>query len=239
MGIRFLLPDQAENARHLPELVVDQRYEGIPGVSLGGYVAGLAAQASIPRPSSRYQRLSLPDRAGGDGCFISTRNHGSRVDHARRGRAGSEHYPGFTHSFFPNCFTCGPKRSPGDGLRIFPGPVEARPVVASLWEPPSSVWKADRTVASEFLWAALDCPAIWGQIVHGGAQAGDRGVTGRQELHQHEPIRGDATSIVVGWPLERQGGKIIAGAAIFSESGQLLVEARQTMIATVTGGLCV
>jgi hypothetical protein len=70
--------------------------------------------------------------------------------------------------------------------------------VASLWEPPSSVWKADRTVASEFLWAALDCPAIWGQIV-------------------------------------RQGGKIIAGAAIFSESGQLLVEARQTMIATQAG----
>src|SRR5260370_11552232 len=90
-------------------------------------------------------------------------------------------------------------------------PGSITPGEAKLDPSTTPVWKADRTVASEFLWAALDCPAIWGQIVHGGAQAGDRAVTGRQELHQHEPIRGDATSIVVGWPLERQGGKIIAG----------------------------
>jgi len=85
------------------------------------------------------------------------------------------------------------------------------------------------------LWAALDCPAIWGHVVHGGAQADDRAVSGRLELHQHAPVQGDAPSIVVGWPIERQGRKIIAGAAIFSESGKLLVEARQTMILTQNG----
>jgi hypothetical protein len=108
-------------------------------------------------------------------------------------------------------------------------------VVATLWQPPPSVWQADRTVAPEFLWAALDCPAIWGQIVHGGSEPDDRAVSGRLELHQYAPVRGDATSIVVGWPIEREGRKIIAGAAIFSESGQLLVEARQTMILTKAG----
>jgi len=83
--------------------------------------------------------------------------------------------------------------------------------------------------------AALDCPAIWGQVVHGGGEPDDRAVSGRLALHQHAPVRGDATSIVVGWPIERQGRKIIAGAAIFSECGQLLAEARQTMIITQAG----
>jgi hypothetical protein len=40
---------------------------------------------------------------------------------------------------------------------------------------------------------------------------------------------------VVGWPVERQGRKVIAGAGIFSESGRLLVEARQTLILTERG----
>jgi hypothetical protein len=40
---------------------------------------------------------------------------------------------------------------------------------------------------------------------------------------------------VVGWPIERQGRKIFIGAAIFSESGRLLVESRQTLILTPSG----
>lgn len=108
-------------------------------------------------------------------------------------------------------------------------------MVAALWHPLPSVWQADHTVASEFLWAALDCPAIWGHLLHGAAEPDDRAVSGWLALHQLEAVRGDATSIAVGWPIERQGRKIIAGAAIFSESGQLLVEARQIMILTQGG----
>jgi hypothetical protein len=40
---------------------------------------------------------------------------------------------------------------------------------------------------------------------------------------------------VVGWAIERQSRKVFAGAAIFSGSGQLLAEARQTMILTQNG----
>lgn len=118
---------------------------------------------------------------------------------------------------------------------IFPGPVDGRPVVAALWHPPAAVRQADGTVASQFLWAALDCPAIWGHIVHGGAGLDDRAVTGRLALNQREPIRGDTNHIVVGWPIARDGRKVIAGAAIFSEAGDLLVESRQTMILTDRG----
>jgi hypothetical protein len=237
----------------LPEFAIDMLYEGIPGVSLGGYVAGVAAKELGPSvavtlikavPPGSTVALERSDsevllRVDGDlaatavpSQLETTAPEPVSPDVAERAAEG---YPGFTHHFFPNCFTCGPGRASGDGLRIFPGPVEGRPVVATLWRPPSSVWRTDRTVAPEFLWAALDCPAIWGHIVHGGPQADDRAVTGRLELHQHAPVRGDETSIVVGWPIERQGRKIIAGAAIFSESGQLLVEARQTMILTQNG----
>jgi hypothetical protein len=237
----------------LDELEIDKRYEGIPGVTLGGYVAGLAARelgpsvavtlskAVPPGSTVTFERSESQVLLRVDGEVAATavpsqlETSGPEAVSAEAAEPASERYLGFTHHFFPNCFTCGPGRASGDGLRIFPGPVEGRPVVATRWRPPPSLWRADRTVASEFLWAALDCPAIWGQIVHGGAGADDRAVSGRLELHQHAPVPGDATSVVVGWPIARQGRKIIAGAGIFSESGQLLVESRQTMILTDLG----
>ena len=113
--------------------------------------------------------------------------------------------------------------------------MDGRSLVAAAWHPPTWTHRADGSVAPEILWAALDCSAIWGHIVHGGAAADDRAVSGRLALHQHGPVAGDGPSIVVGWPIERQGRKIFAGAAIFSESGRLLVESRQTMILTEHG----
>ncbi len=154
---------------------------------------------------------------------------------AREAGRASESYPGLRHHFFPRCFTCGPKRSVGDGLRIFPGPVDGRQLVAGAWHPPPIARQADGTVASEFLWAALDCPAIWGYVVHGDPQLEDRAVTGRLALRQLAPLAGDRASIVLGWPIERQGRKVIAGAAIYSDAGELLVEAQQTMILTDRG----
>jgi hypothetical protein len=123
----------------------------------------------------------------------------------------------------------------GEGLRIFPGAFDGHRVVATVWHPPSIVRQPDGTVASEFLWAALDCPAIWGHIIHGEPQPHDRAVTGRLALHQLAPVPGDGGSIVLGWPIERQGRRVIAGAGIYSDAGELLVEAQQTMILTDRG----
>ncbi len=222
-------------------------------MSLGGYVAGLAAKELGPAAAVTLTRVVPPGstvtldrgqlqvlmRVDGElaATAVASQLESTAPDFVTREKAAraSEHYPGFAHHFFPDCFTCGPKRSSSDGLRIFPGPVDGRPVVATLWQPPQSVWQGDRTVALEFLWAALDCPAIWGHIVHGGSQADERAVSGRLELHQQAPVPGDTPSIVVGWPIERQGRKVIAGAGIFAQSGQLLVEARQTLILTPQG----
>src|SRR5262245_34329815 len=37
--------------------------------------------------------------------------------------AATSRYPGFAEHAFPRCFVCGPEREPGDGLRIFAGPL--------------------------------------------------------------------------------------------------------------------
>jgi hypothetical protein len=237
----------------LVELAIDARYEGIPGVSLGGFVAGVAAKELGPSVVVTLTKAVPPGstvtlersesqvllRVDGEvaATAVSSQLESTAPEPVAPAAAegGSEGYLGRTHHFFPNCFTCGPNRSPSDGLRVFPGPVEGRPVVATVWRPPPWVWRTDRSVASEFLWAALDCPAIWGHIVHGAALADDRAVTGQLALRQYAPVRGDALSMVVGWPIQREGRKISAGAAIFSESGQLLVESRQTMILTKSG----
>jgi hypothetical protein len=65
----------------------------------------------------------------------------------------------FQDPLFPDCFVCGTVRQPGDGLRIFPGPVPGRRLWAAPWTPDSSVAGTDGRVRPEVAWAALDCPS--------------------------------------------------------------------------------
>jgi hypothetical protein len=241
------------NARQLTRTVIAHRYQGMPGVTLGGYIAGLAAKELGPSVLVTLTRAVPP------GSAVIVERTGSevqlRVDDApaataaptsiastapapititEAGRA-SERYLGLHHHFFPRCFACGPQTPEGEGLRIFVGPVGERPLVATIWHPPAIVRSTDGTVASEFLWAALDCPAIWAEIVCGSPGPDDHAVSGRLALRQDGPVPADADYVVLGWPIERDGRKVVAGAAIYSASGDLLVEARQTMILTPHG----
>ena len=58
---------------------------------------------------------------------------------------------------FPTCFVCGPARDAGDGLRIFPAPVNGN-LYAAAWLPAAEFGNATGDLNPEFLWAALDCP---------------------------------------------------------------------------------
>ena len=53
-----------------------------------------------------------------------------------------------------------PKREPGDGLRIFPGPLGNKGVAAT-WTPDASLCDTSGKVKPEFLWSALDCPGAF------------------------------------------------------------------------------
>jgi hypothetical protein len=70
-------------------------------------------------------------------------------------RAASAAYRGFTEHPFPTCFTCGPGRADGDGLRLFPGLLPGtEDRTACAWTPYPDVDVAQT-------WASVDCPGGW------------------------------------------------------------------------------
>lgn len=80
-------------------------------------------------------------------------------------RAAESRYPGLVEHPFPRCFACGTDRAEGDGLRLFPGAVDAdagRPRVACTWTPHATLAGVDPGRVDEpVAWAALDCPGAW------------------------------------------------------------------------------
>ena len=66
-------------------------------------------------------------------------------------------------------------RPPGDGLRIFPGPVAGLGLWAAPWTPDPSVAGANGKVRPEVVWAALDCPSGIAAAEAAGLGAGDAG----------------------------------------------------------------
>jgi hypothetical protein len=119
---------------------------------------------------------------------------------------------------FPSCFVCGPDRAPGDGLRIFPGPVDGR--FAAPWTPTES--------SPELVWAALDCPSSapgFALDTRAGAL-----VLGRIAARVDRLPRPGVPHVVSSWSLGEDGRKSHAGSAIHGPDGELCAVARATWI---------
>jgi hypothetical protein len=227
-------------------VVIDERFNGPPGWANGGYACGLLAdhlgglaEVTLRRPVPLATPLTVaPLDGGGSGL-----RHGPELvaeafptslelavpDPVALAEAESatEAYPGFTlEGMFP-CFVCGPRRSKGDGFRVFPSPVPGRDVVAALWIPEAAVADADGNISPEFVWAVLDCTGTWATIVHLGLQLAP---LGRQATRIISPPRGGQSCVAVGRPINREGRKGHAAAAVFSEGGDLLALSRVTCI---------
>jgi hypothetical protein len=104
-------------------------------------------------------------------------------------------YIGFERHPFPSCFVCGPQRGEGDGLRIFPGAVPERRVVAAPWIPDASLADANGTVRPEIVWSVLDCPSWFGasafERFEGSAMLGRaHGSGGASTAVRGRPLRG-------------------------------------------------
>ncbi|MDP2014791.1 MAG: hypothetical protein Q8L05_11255 [Actinomycetota bacterium] len=148
------------------------------------------------------------------------------VDAASAAMAGFPWYE--KHPSDGECFACGPGRAIGDGLRIFPGPVAGREVVAAPWTPTASDADADGTVLSEMLIATLDCTAFLGGVCFD--PGGGPSLLGRLRSEVfHQPQLGQ-TCVSVGWFLGRDGRKLDVGSALFNEKGDLLALGRATWI---------
>lgn len=139
-------------------VTIPRRFIGPPDSAQGGYACGVVAGAltegpaeatlKMPPPVDRPLRaevgdersavydgdtmvaeaqpcelhLDVPDPVGVDAAESAARAFD--VDEYRSGH------------WFPECFACGPAREEGDGLRLFPAPIERPdPIIAWPWTP--------------------------------------------------------------------------------------------------------
>jgi hypothetical protein len=140
----------------------------------------------------------------------------------------SRAFPWFEGHPFPSCFVCGPDRLVGDGLRIYPGAIEERRVVAAPWSPTASVCDASGLVQPEIVWAALDCPSWFGILEFGTSVR--YALLGELTARIIERPPQDSRCVIVGWYSGREARKLHGGTAIYAESGALVATSAATWI---------
>jgi hypothetical protein len=131
----------------------------------------------------------------------------------------------------PMCYVCGPDRHPGDGLRIFCGPLDPDAGwsggVAAPWIPESYMADERGDVSDEFIWAALDCPTAYAS---GSSSGFPTILLGRQAVTiRQEPAIGERC-IIAARQTGRDGRKYLAEATLFSVNGTPLARCQATWI---------
>jgi hypothetical protein len=216
-------------------VVIDPRFHGPPESGQGGYTCGLlareiagAAEVSLRLPPPLARPLTI-DRDG-DGALL-LRDGDAIVAEGRaatlelevppvvgldEAQAAVARFEGFTRHAFPTCFACGPGREEGDGLRLFPGRVEGREVIACPWTPDPRLADDDGHVRPEFVWAALDCPTAFACDMSSPIVLAR--LTGRID----RPIRAGEQHVITAWHLGRDGRKHNGACAIATVDGEVL-----------------
>jgi len=136
-------------------------------------------------------------------------------------------FPGFTSHLFPRCFVCGPAREAGDGLRIFSSPLQGQTLHAAPWVPHESLADDRGDVATEFLWAALDCPSGFAVLP---VPEGMAIVLGELCASLDGSLVAGQPTVVTSWPIAHEGRRRTAGTAIHTTAGQLIATARAVWI---------
>jgi hypothetical protein len=199
---------------------------GITCGRLAAYVGATAVEVTLRRPPPLDTDLRV-DAAGGtarlyDGEQLVAEAVPATVDlevpepvSLERAREAETAYAGLVTHPFPTCFSCGPQRTDGLGLR--PGPVgEGR--AACSWTPVD-----DDPV---LVWAALDCPGGWTVDLPNRPM-----VLGRMALEQRGPLRPGEPHVIAGWTTGSEGRKVHTGTALHAPDGAVVAVARATWLA--------
>ena len=225
---------------------ISRRFNGPLESGNGGYSAGVVASSFLSGPAAVNLRRPVPlDTAlqvvrQGDGS-IEVMDAGELIMDARStpevaievpepvsvddARAAAARYRGLHDGLFSRCFVCGRARE--DAFGVFAGEVEGRDLVASTWVPPS--WTADETgqVRPEFVWAVLDCPTYFALYTSGELPLS---ILARLTACVDAPVAVGEEHVVIAWPLEAEGRKRHAGAAVLSSAGETLAVAQALLI---------
>ena len=225
-------------------IIIDRRFQGPPNSGNGGYVCGCLA-AYIRGPATvrlkSPPRLETELRVRPDAAGWALWDGEQMVAQARPGELdldppsppafedavqASRRYRGHQSHPYPGCFVCGPDRAPADGLRIFPGPLPQRSIVAAPWTPDPALADTAGTVRTEFVWAALDCPGAFAF-----EWSPDRAVLlGEMTATVDKAVQAGAAHVVIGWELARDGRKHHTGTALFDAAGTCIAKARATWL---------
>jgi len=226
--------------------IISSRFRGPPTTGNGGYSCGVVAKhigdsakvrlhASPPldqtmeiKVTEESVELYFEDQLIASGVSSELEMQVPQLPSFEQAQQAQKRFIGYEDHIFPGCFVCGPERDHGDGLRIFPGPVTERDwsMLACLWQPSDDLYGNDGLLKPEFIWAALDCPTYFGS---GGANL-SKALLGEQELRIVSSVKSKSPLIVSCWPISDEGRKIVGGAAISSQEGELIAFAKGTWI---------
>lgn len=216
----------------MTEVVIGARFRGPTGSGNGGWTAGLLAAASgldgtvqvtLRTPPPLERPLQVRGRELLDGATVVAQAAPGTVTVVAdpvdldTARAAERSYAGLAQHPFPQCFVCGPDREPGDGMRLFPGPV-GRGRTACSWTPDDDVAAA--------VWAALDCPGGWTSDLVGRPM-----VLGRVTARLGPPVVIGHPYVVTGTHLGTDGRKTRTATAVHDAHGALVAHAEQVWIA--------
>ena len=227
--------------------VFEEGHAAYPGIAQGGLVCGAAA--SLLDGPTAHVTLRHPPRVGEvltgdrrDHDAATLRLGAVTVAEARptelrlsipppitmeQAEAAARSFPALPHPT-PWCFCCGPERNERDALRILAGPVEGRALAAAPWIP-HPAFGHDGVVTTEHVWAALDCPGLWGAAYTIPVKPS---VTVRMSADLIAPVRIGEPHVVVGWLVEQRGRKTVCGSALLSVHGETIAAARADWVET-------
>ncbi|HVL81823.1 MAG TPA: hypothetical protein VM840_09555 [Actinomycetota bacterium] len=233
----------------MEHLTIERRFRGPPDSANGGYACGSTALPLDGRAATvtlrRPPPLGRPLAVSFDGGRVQVRDGDELIAEAQPAEldlpcppppsyedavAAAESFDTETYTtghVFPECFTCGPARDPGDGLRLFPGWVPGGGSVVWPWVPSASVCGPTGEVPSQVVWAALDCPS--GMAWLHSNEVGPA-VLGRMTADVVRLPRQAERLVVGGWRVGAEGRKLVAGSAIWTADGEVLARNLATWI---------
>ena len=248
-------PHLVDSGGQMPTITIANRFCGPPNSGNGGYVCGMlarhiagAAEVTLRAPPPLETKLDVVEVEAGQwelrqgtatiaiGRAITLEisrleeaTYAEAVEAEKRTPIKPSKHP------LPMCFVCGPNRSPGDGLRLFAGPLarqDARGAFAVPWTPDPSLTAADGLVAPEFVWSALDCPT--GYVSQYDRETGSLNAVpillGRLSVRIEGRPRPGERCVVTSWQAGREGRRLIAEAALFGEEENLLAVGRAVWV---------
>lgn len=225
-------------------ITIPRRFNGPQESGNGGYTSGViaahldgAVEVSLRSPVPLDEPLEL----SGDAEALRVHRGETLIAEGRplsglevtvpapvgpeEARRAAENYRTPEDGLFSNCFVCGRARE--DSFGVFAGQVEGRELVATPWTPPAWTADEDGKVRPEFVWAALDCPTYFACHLEGELTLS---MLVRQRAEMLSPVAAGEEHVVIAWPIEQDGRKRLAGAAVVSAAGETLAVAEALMI---------